>query len=169
MTALEATTPRRQTGKSRAARLGGKELRAPFSLRCGAFLIDYIALISIVVLGTLVARTLGGGARSSGSSAETLGVLVALGAALLNLGLLPGFTGLTLGKWATGLRIEREGGADLGFARALLRHFVGYPLSFLVLGIGFLMTAMTVRGRGLHDIIAGTIVVRESSLPPPHR
>ena len=40
---------------------------------------------------------------------------------------------------------------------------MGYPLSFLLFGIGFLMVAVTVRGRGLHDIIAGTVVVREGS------
>jgi uncharacterized RDD family membrane protein YckC len=44
-----------------------------------------------------------------------------------------------------------------------LRHFIGYPLSFFLFGLGFLVTAVTVRGRGLHDIIAGTIVVREGS------
>jgi uncharacterized RDD family membrane protein YckC len=49
------------------------------------------------------------------------------------------------------------------FQGRLLRHFVGYPLSFLLLGIGFLMAAVTVRGRGLHDIIADTVVVREGS------
>lgn len=138
--------------------------QAPFSLRCGALLIDYIVLTSIVVFGTLIARMLGGGARSAGSSAEAIGVLVAAATAVLNLGILAGLTGATLGKWAAGLRIERNDGGDLGIGRALLRHFVGYPISFLLLGLGFLMAVLSVRGRGLHDIIAGTIVVRESSL-----
>ena len=84
--------------------------------------------------------------------------------ALLNLGVLPGLTGLTLGKWATGLRIERIDGGNVGIGRALLRHFVGYPLSFALLGLGFLIAAVTVHGRGLHDMIAGTIVVREGSI-----
>ena len=52
---------------------------------------------------------------------------------------------------------------NLGVGRALLRHFVGYPLSFIILGLGFLVATLTVRGRALHDIIAGTIVVREGS------
>lgn len=161
MTAAQGLT--RPQARSRTARAGGKRLRAPFSLRCGALLIDYIVLAAIVVFGTLIARMLGGGARSAGNSAETIGLVVALLAALLNLGVFPGLTGLTLGKWATGLRIERNDGADIGIARALIRHFIGYPLSFLLLGLGFLMTTISVRGRGLHDIIAGTIVVREGS------
>ena len=154
----------RSQARSRAARHGGKPLTAPFPLRCGAFLIDYIALISIVVFGTLVARMLGGGARSEGTAAETAGILLAVFMALMNLVVMPALTGLTLGKWATGLRIERVDGSALGFGRALLRHFVGYPLSFLLLGLGFLIAAVSVHGRGLHDIIAGTIVVREGSI-----
>ena len=155
--------------RSRTARTEAKRLRAPFALRCGALLVDYIVLTSIVVLGTLVARMLGGGARSAGNSAETIGVLAAALAAFLNLGVVPGLTGQTLGKWATGLRIERIDGEELGIGRALVRHFVGYPLSFLILGLGFLIAALTPGGRGLHDMIAGTIVVREGSLPSPRR
>ena len=137
--------------------------KAPFSLRCGALLIDYIVLTSIIVFATLIARMLGGGARAAGNSAEAIGVAVAAITAVLNLGLLAGLTGATVGKWAAGLRIERNGGGDVGVPRALIRHFVGYPISLLFLGLGFLITIFTERGRGLHDLIAGTIVVRESS------
>jgi uncharacterized RDD family membrane protein YckC len=151
----------RPQARSRAARKGGKSVPAPFSLRCGALLIDYILLTAIVVFGTLVARMLGGGARAAGNSAETAGILLAIAAALINLGMLPGLTGVTIGKWATGLRIEKVEGGEPGVGRACLRHFVGYPLSFALLGIGFIVVAFSVRGRGLHDIIAGTVVVRE--------
>jgi uncharacterized RDD family membrane protein YckC len=154
----------RSQAKNRAARHGGQRLRAPFPLRCGALLIDYIALISLVVLGTLVARMLGGGGRAAGSSAETAGILLTIFTAVVNLGVIPGFTGLTLGKWATGLRIERINGGNIGIGRALLRHFIGYPLSFALLGLGFLLAAVSVHGRGLHDMIAGTVVVREGSI-----
>jgi uncharacterized RDD family membrane protein YckC len=154
----------RSQARSRAARHGGNRLRAPFPLRCGALLIDYIALLSIVVFGTLMSRMLGGGARAAGNSAETAAIVLAIFVCLLNLVVMPAFTGLTLGKWATGLRIERVDGARLGIGRALLRHFVGYPLSFALLGLGFLIAAVSVHGRGLHDIIAGTIVVREGSI-----
>ena len=160
MTAVEETALPPQA-RSRAATEGGRRLRAPFSLRCGALLIDYIVLTSIVVFGTLIARMLGGGARSAGSSAETVGFLLAFVVAVFDLGILPGLTGLTLGKWATGLRIEKIDGSVPGIGRAFLRHFVGYPLSFLFLGLGFLIATVTVRGRALHDMIAGTLVVRE--------
>ena len=162
MTAAQGL-PRSQA-RSRTARHGGQRLRAPFPLRCGALLIDYIALVSLVVLGTLVSRMLGGGGRAAGNSAETAGILLAVLLAVVNLVVLPGLTGMTLGKWATGLRIERDDGAPIGLLRAFVRHFVGYPLSFALLGLGFLIAAVSVHGRGLHDMIAGTIVVREGSI-----
>jgi uncharacterized RDD family membrane protein YckC len=107
---------------------------------------------------------LGGGGRAAGSSAETAGIVLAALLSVLNLGIIPGFTGMTLGKWATGLRIEKSDGTPIGIGRAFLRHFVGYPLSFALLGLGFVIAAVSVHGRGLHDMIAGTIVVREGSI-----
>lgn len=136
-------------------------VRAPFSLRCGAILVDYIVLAAIVAFSTLISRVLGGGARAAGNSSETIGLLLAILAAVLDLGVLPGLTGLTLGKWATGLRIRRTDGEAIGIGRAFVRHFVGYPLSMLTLGLGFLIAAFSKRGRGLHDLIADTRVVRD--------
>ena len=104
---------------------------------------------------------LGGGARAAGNSAETAAILLAILMAVLNLGVMPGFTGLTLGKWATGLRVECRDGDRLTFPRALVRHTVGYLLSLLTLGFGFLVAALSRDGRALHDLLAGTVVVRE--------
>ena len=134
---------------------------APFALRCGALLIDYIVLVAIIAISTLIARMLGGGARTAGTSTETFGVIVALLVALLNFGVLAALFGQTIGKWATGLRIERTDGRPVGPGRIALRHFLGYPLSILTLGIGFLVAAINSRGRTLHDLIADTVVVRE--------
>jgi uncharacterized RDD family membrane protein YckC len=139
-------------------------IRGPFSLRCGAILIDYIVLVAILAFSTLVSRLLGGGARTAGSSSLTVGIVLTLLLAALDLGILPGLTGMTIGKWATGLRIRRSNGMELGIGRAFLRHFVGYPLSALTLGLGFIFAACNARGRALHDLIAGTIVVREGSV-----
>jgi uncharacterized RDD family membrane protein YckC len=134
---------------------------APFALRCGAALIDYIAVVGIAAFGTIVSRMLGGGGRVIGGTAQIIGFLAAIGFLVINFVLLAGFNGQTLGKWATGLRIERDDDAHLGIGHALLRHFVGYPISFLTLGLGFVLAIFNSREKGLHDIIAGTIVVRE--------
>jgi uncharacterized RDD family membrane protein YckC len=136
--------------------------RAPFSLRCGALLIDYLILAIIIAFCTLVARPLGGSTRAAGSTAETLGQMIALAVLVLNFGALAVWRGQTLGKWATGLRIESKDGGHLEWWRVLLRHFIGYPLSLLTLGLGFLLAAFNAQGRALHDLIAGTIVMRDA-------
>ena len=134
--------------------------RAPFALRCGALLIDYILLVLILVFSTMIARLMGGGARMAGGTAEKVGIILTLVAAVLDLGILAGLTGKSVGKFTTGLRIERTGGGPPGIPRALLRHFIGYPLSLLTFGLGFLMATIGNSGRSLHDIISGTVVVR---------
>jgi uncharacterized RDD family membrane protein YckC len=139
--------------------------RAPFALRCGALLIDYILLALILTFSIMVARLMGGGARMAGGTAEKIGGFITLIVAVLNLVVLAGLTGKTVGKWTTGLRIERTDGRLPGIVRAGLRHLIGYPLSLLLFGLGFLIVAVSPTGRALHDLIAGTIVVRRSGGP----
>jgi uncharacterized RDD family membrane protein YckC/predicted RNA-binding Zn-ribbon protein involved in translation (DUF1610 family) len=68
-----------------------------------------------------------------------------------------GVQGATPGKHVLGLTIvDAEGRGPIGVAAAVLR-LLGYVVSGLVLGIGFLLVPLT--GRGLHDRIAGTMVV----------
>ena len=160
--------------------------RAPFSLRCGALLIDYILVAGIIAFSTLLAR-MGNRPRASASSAEMIGIFIAVVVAVINFLGLPILRGQTLGKWATGLVIRRKEGEPLTWERALLRHLLVYPplflmlcLGFLVaeilpaalvmagvfivmLGIGFVIAAFSDHARALHDIIAGTVVVREGA------
>ena len=148
----------------RAAESYAERYRAPFSLRCGALLIDYIVVASIIVFSTLVSR-LFGGSRLAGGTTETFGWIIAIGVTLLNFGVLASLRGQTLGKWATGLRIVRQDGKPLTLLNALLRHVVGYPVSLLTLGLGFLLAVFNTQGRALHDIIAGTVVVLDKARP----
>jgi uncharacterized RDD family membrane protein YckC len=138
-----------------------RRVRAPFSLRCGALLVDYTLAVAIIAFATLFARTLGGSVSLTGEATLSIGYLLSLAVLLINFLVLPVFTGTTVGKWATGLRIERQNGEPLGFGHATLRHTLGYLVSLLTLGLGFLLAAFDPEGRALHDRIAGTIVVRE--------
>ena len=146
-----------------------ERLRAPFSLRCGALLIDYIVIVGVLALTTLLARVFADG-RSGSAFVLTAGYVAAAAVAFLNFVVLANLSGRTLGKWMAGLRIERKDGETLSVRRALLRHLVGYPLTLLTLGLGFLVAAFDSQGRALHDWLAGTVVVR-SRLPrtPPRR
>lgn len=146
------------------AAVRSERLRAPFSLRCGALLIDYTLVVSAVALSTMLARLWGGHTRWWGYGLLTLGYVAAATIAVLDLIVLPVFTGRTAGKWVTDLRIERTDGEPLSYARSILRHVLGYALTVATLGLGFLLAALTPRGRALHDFVAGTVVVRRRSV-----
>jgi uncharacterized RDD family membrane protein YckC len=143
------------------ARAREVETHAPFALRCGALLVDYTVVTGIAAFATLLARMFGGGSRTAGTTVMKFGFIVAVVVALADLLVLPGLTGRTIGKWVTGLRIERRDGERVGFLRALVRHTIGYLVSLLTLGLGFLLAAFNREGRALHDMLAGTVVVRE--------
>ena len=64
----------------------------------------------------------------------------------------------TVGKMALGIKVTDLDGERISFGRATGRHF-GKILSFLILCIGYLMVAFTERKQGLHDLMAGTLVV----------
>jgi uncharacterized RDD family membrane protein YckC len=69
-----------------------------------------------------------------------------------------GVKGATPGKRLLGLVVQAQDGSEpIGLARAAIR-VLGYILSGLTLGVGFLMIAFG--GAGLHDRLAGTRVVR---------
>src|SRR5258708_38215866 len=85
--------------------------RAPFALRCGALLIDYILLALILTFSTMIARLMGGGARMAGGTAEKVGIIITLIVGVLDLVVLAGRIRKTVGKWATGLRLQRTDSA----------------------------------------------------------
>jgi uncharacterized RDD family membrane protein YckC len=165
-TQMEATLAERKR-RATAERAGiviearRRRVRAPFSLRCGALLVDYTLAVAIIAFTTLLARTVGGSVRWTGEAMLAAGYVASLVTLLFNFLVLPVFTGATIGKWATGLRIERLSGEPLGFGHATLRHTLGYLISLLTLGLGFLLAVFDAEGRALHDRIAGTVVVRE--------
>jgi uncharacterized RDD family membrane protein YckC len=65
----------------------------------------------------------------------------------------------TVGKMALGLKVTDEYGQRISFARASARYF-SKILSRMILLIGYIMVGFTQRKQGLHDMIAGTLVVR---------
>jgi uncharacterized RDD family membrane protein YckC len=67
--------------------------------------------------------------------------------------------GATVGKMVLGLRVVDTQGNRISFLRATGRFFAKF-ISAVILMIGFLMVAFDDRKRGLHDLIAGTLVVK---------
>ncbi len=67
-------------------------------------------------------------------------------------------SGRTFGMAVVGLRAVRADGDVLGARRAVVRVLT-LPLSFLMLGVGFLLIVLRADRRALHDLIAGSAVV----------
>ena len=65
----------------------------------------------------------------------------------------------TLGKMALGLTVTDLNGNRISFLRATGRYFAKF-ISALILLIGYIMVAFTAKKQALHDIIAGTLVVK---------
>ena len=65
----------------------------------------------------------------------------------------------TLGKRVLRLKVTDEIGNRIGFGRATGRFFAKI-LSSMFFCIGFIMVGLTDRKRGLHDMLAGTLVMR---------
>jgi uncharacterized RDD family membrane protein YckC len=124
--------------------LSGAEY-AGFWIRFAAYIIDAIILF---VVGIVLAIAVGGTPvvlQFAVGLVYTIGFWIAQGA--------------TPGKMAVGIKITTVDGDDIDFGRALLRY-VGYIASAIILLIGYLMIAFTREKRGLHDYIAGTVVIR---------
>lgn len=66
----------------------------------------------------------------------------------------------TLGKVTLGIKVTDLHGNPISFRRATGRYF-GKILSSLILCIGYLMVAFTNKKQGLHDKMAGCLVVNE--------
>ena len=64
----------------------------------------------------------------------------------------------TLGKMALGIKVTDLEGDKIDFGRATRRHFAKI-ISALILYIGFIMVAFTQEKQGLHDMMAGCLVV----------
>jgi uncharacterized RDD family membrane protein YckC len=66
----------------------------------------------------------------------------------------------TLGKKALGLTVTDLEGRRISFGRATGRYFAKI-ISTLILCIGYMMAGFTERKQALHDMIAGTLVLRK--------
>jgi uncharacterized RDD family membrane protein YckC len=65
----------------------------------------------------------------------------------------------TIGKIAFGLKVTDTSCRRISFGRAVARYFAKIP-STLILYLGYVMVGLTAQKRGLHDYIAGTLVLR---------
>jgi uncharacterized RDD family membrane protein YckC len=75
--------------------------------------------------------------------------------------------GGTLGELACGIAVTDRSGKRPSFGR-ISGRYAAKALSWLTLGAGFLVQLFTARKQALHDLIAGTIVIRQRRARPSH-
>ena len=70
----------------------------------------------------------------------------------------------TPGKMAMRIKVTNLEGERIGVGRAIVRYFATW-LSAIILGLGYLLAAVTRKRQALHDMIAGTVVVNRKAAP----
>lgn len=135
---------------------------AGFWERVLAFIIDYIVMLLLFSYGISPMITHNSVDLDAGNEMALFDILIQL--LVLFVGLL--YCALlessrlkaTVGKLLVGIQVTDLQGQQLSFLRALGRH-LGKYISLLLFGIGFLMVAFNRRKRGLHDFMAGSLVI----------
>ncbi|WP_394707022.1 RDD family protein [uncultured Erythrobacter sp.] len=132
---------------------------AGFWIRVVAYIIDIIPLAFLAVVLSIIT---GESLVDPDPTAPIFGVsdLVGLVAGIIYfVGFESSSYQATPGKMALGLIVTDLNGGRISPGKAVGRYFAKI-LSSLILLIGFIMVAFTERNQGLHDIIAGTLVVK---------
>jgi uncharacterized RDD family membrane protein YckC len=154
---------------------------AGFVTRAIAFLLDVVVMsVALIVVIALTQSLvgfftlyglLGQRVTESGPFRAAIGAGIAVVGLAIAVGYPVGFwalLGQTPGKSLMGVRISRVTGQPLTIRRAMLRY-LGYWLSALPLGLGFLWVLVDDRRQGWHDKLAGTCVVYDSRMTYHHR
>jgi uncharacterized RDD family membrane protein YckC len=120
---------------------------AGFWIRFVAYIIDAVLIAILFAIVSAVSTS--------------LAVIVYL-AALLYFPLCWGLLGQTIGMMPFGIRIVRNtDGGKLTWGNVILR-LIGWIVSAIVLYIGFIWVAFDSRKRGWHDMIGGTVVIKNA-------
>ena len=122
-----------------------------------ALMIDYL-IIGIIADVMGMAYRFGTG-HSSASMGFYVGFWVSTLLFLTYFTLFIGDSGQTPGKMILGVRVVRTDGLPVFYGQALFRA-LGYYVSSLLFGLGFLWAVWDRRNQTWHDKIVGTVVVR---------
>jgi uncharacterized RDD family membrane protein YckC len=145
----------------------GTPLYAGFWIRVGAYIIDYILLLIPTVVVAFIIGMIAGlmlGSRLDAEALELLKLVVQLFFMLmawLYYAIMESSAKqATFGKMICGLKVTDIQGQRITFGQASGRFF-GQIISSLICCVGYMMAGWTEKKQALHDIMAGTLVVRK--------
>ena len=70
----------------------------------------------------------------------------------------------TAGKRIVGILVTDMGNARVTFARATGRYFAKFISGMIPLGIGYIIAGFTEKRQAIHDMLAGTLVLRKTQI-----
>ena len=142
-----------------------------FWLRLAAAIIDtIITQLGLTIIGVIIGIFVGIFMGAAGSPMGDIEMIAGgIGYAIGIIGQWLYFTIFEISGWMAtpgkkilGLQVTDLNGQKIGFGRANGRYW-GKIVSALILMIGFIMIAFTDKKQGLHDIMAGTLVIKKPS------
>ena len=155
------TTPPTPSRTPAAAQESLQGHYAGFASRFAAFAVDVVVLTAIFLLVLGAINFVASIATGKTVNLNRTDIWVVVGYAVwafIYFAHFWGLNGKTAGGALFGLQVLREDGGDVSGRRAIGRT-LAFPLSFLILFLGFLGILLGDRRRALHDVIAGTVVV----------
>jgi len=138
-----------------------------FWRRAWAWLIDSVVFYAVIVIVGIVVGLVAGAVAGKGAGLGVReGVLIGLlFVPWLYYALMESSSvQATVGKLVAGIKVTDEAGRRITFGRATGRYFA-HILSGFTLGVGYAMVVFTRHRQALHDMIAGTFVVRREFSP----
>lgn len=138
------------------------------TLRAGAFAIDFLIRLAILVIGGIALAFAG----------IAIGGMAAGGVGLLMWFLLDWFypvlfeagkRGATPGKRALGLRVVQANGSPITFGQSVIRNFLRFidGMPVIIYGFGLASCLASRRFQRLGDLAAGTVVIYHRMPPQP--
>lgn len=134
-----------------------------FWKRVIAYLIDafIIAFPVTMIFGTVIPEVL------KTENVEVTSITVSMPQVIMLVASWVYFAGLessawqaTVGKKMLGMQVTDTSGERINFIKATIRYLAKFLSSFFLM-IGFIMVAFTAKKQGLHDFIAGTVVLNQ--------
>jgi len=137
--------------------LVGSLQQAGFLLRLGAFMLDLLLIMVLLLFFTLIANNFISYQEIIAKIALLLLSVIWIG----NFLVLPSIKGQTLGKWLVGIRIISHNQTKAKVSQIVIRHLFGYFIATLPFALGLLWVVWDPKQQGWHDKLAKTLVVKK--------
>lgn len=137
--------------------LVGSFEQAGFALRLGAFMLDLILLLLLMLFITLIATNF----INYQAIINKIGLVIIMAVWIYNFLILASIRGQTIGKQLVGIRIISLDQSRAKVSQIIIRHTFGYFIATIAFALGFLWLLWDKKQQGWHDKLAKTLVIKK--------